>query len=108
MTRRLELNEVERTTLVQAVKHHPKAYARERAAALVKVAAGASAHQVAREGLLTRHAPDTVYRWLDRYEAVGIAGLLIRPGRGRKPRLSPPGECRAGRAGRRLAAAARG
>jgi transposase len=91
MTRRLELSEVEQTTLEEAVKHHPKAYARERAAALVKVAGRTSAHQVAKQGLLRRHAPDTVYRWLDRYEAEGLAVLTIRSGRGRKPRLSPPG-----------------
>jgi hypothetical protein len=90
MTRRLELDEAERTTLEQAVVHHPKAYARERAAALPKVAGRSSGLWVARHGLLRRHAPDTVYRWLDRYEEAGLAVLAIRPGRGRKPRLSPP------------------
>jgi transposase len=91
MTRRLELGPAERATLEQAVKHHPKPYARERAAALVKVAdRTAAAAWVAEHGLLTAHAPDTVYRWLDRYEAEGLAALTVRPGRGRKPTLSPP------------------
>src|SRR4051812_28421455 len=36
MARRLTLEPVERETLVQAVKHHAKAYVRERAAALLK------------------------------------------------------------------------
>jgi hypothetical protein len=90
MTRRLELLAAERTTLEQAVRHHPKAYARERAAALVKIADRTAAARVAEQGLLTRHKPDTVYRWLNEYEAHGLAVLTIRPGRGRKPRLSPP------------------
>jgi transposase len=106
MTRRLELSEVERTTLEQAVKHHPKAYARERAAALVKVAAGGVASWVASQGLLARRKPDTVYRWLDRYETHGLAVLTIRAGRGRQPRLSPPRGGRAGGAGGRAAGAA--
>jgi hypothetical protein len=109
MTRRLELSEAERTTLEQAVKHHPKPYVRERAAALVKVAdRTASAARVAEQGLLARHKPDTVYRWLDRYEAEGLAALTIRPGRGRKPRLFPPGRGRAGRAAGLAAGAAGG
>lgn len=90
MTRRLELSEAERTTLEQAVRHHPKAYARERASALLKVAAGASGLWVAEHGLLRRHDADTVYAWLDQYEDAGLAVLAIRPGRGRKPALSPP------------------
>src|SRR3954471_802262 len=91
MVRRLTLEPVERETLVQAVKHHAKAYVRERAAALLKIADGKSAAWVAEHGLLTRHAPDTVYRWLNQYVAKGIGGLRIRPGRGRKPRLPPLG-----------------
>jgi hypothetical protein len=107
VTRRLELTEAERATLEQAVKHHPKPYVRERASALIKVANRAVASGVAEHGLLVRHAPDTVYRWLDRYEAEGIAALTVRPGRGRKARLSPPRGRGAGRAARRAAAAAR-
>ena len=65
------------------------AYLRERAAALLKIAAGQPAYQVAQSGLFKARAPDTVYAWLDRYEAAGIAGLRSRPGRGRKPVFSP-------------------
>lgn len=107
MTRRLELSEAERTTLEQAVKHHPKPYVRERASGLLKIAARASAAWVAEHGLLARHAPDTVYRWLDRYEREGLAALTIRSGRGRKPRLSPPRGCSAGGAAGRPAGVAR-
>ena len=91
MVRRLALEAAERETLVQAVKHHAKGYVRERAAALLKIAAGATTAWVAAHGLLQRHAPDTVYGWLTRYEREGLAALTIRPGRGRKPTLSPPG-----------------
>lgn len=65
-------------------------YLRERAAAILKVAAGRSAAATAREGLLRRRHPDTVCAWLGRYRAAGAAGLTIRPGRGRKPAFSPP------------------
>lgn len=67
----------------------PKAYLRERAAALLKVADGMAAAAVARRGLLRRRQPDTVYLWLDRFQADGLPGLFIRPGRGRKPAFSP-------------------
>jgi transposase len=106
--RRLTLATGERTRLLEVVKHHAKAYVRERAAAILKIADGASAASVAARGLLVPRAPDTVYRWLERYQQEGVSGLTIRKGRGRKPRLFPPGECRAGGAARRLAAVARG
>ena len=66
-----------------------KAYLRERAAALLKIAAGTSAHAVAQHGLLRQRQPDTVYDWLNRYEAEGSNGLYIRSGRGRKPAYEP-------------------
>ncbi len=87
--RRLTLTEEQRTALVQLRDRGPKAYLRERAAALVKIADGMSAAAVARSGLLRRRAPDTIYAWLTRFQAEGLAGLTIRPGRGRKPAFSP-------------------
>jgi transposase len=68
---------------------HQKPYMREKASALLKIAAGQSPHQVARTGLLKERDPDTVYSWLDRYEAEGVEGLLVDDGRGRKPAFSP-------------------
>jgi transposase len=88
--RRVTLTSGERDGLLEVVKHHAKAYVRERAAAIVKIADGTSAASVAARGLLVPRAPDTVYRWLDRYQQEGLRGLTIRPGRGRKPRLPPP------------------
>ena len=88
-TRTIKLTSKEKTKLKDVRKKHPKAYMRERAAAILKISQGKSPHNVARQGLLKRRDPDTVYEWLDRYEATGIEGLQIKPGRGRKPAFSP-------------------
>ena len=85
----LVLSATQRQELQQTVKNHAKPYVRERAAALLKIADGASPHQVARHGLLQVREPDTVYGWLERYRSGGLAGLVIRAGRGRKPAFSP-------------------
>ncbi|WP_461367946.1 helix-turn-helix domain-containing protein [Candidatus Darwinibacter acetoxidans] len=85
----LELSESQYRELTAMRDHHPKPYMRERAAALLKVAAGQSARQVALSGLLRPRDPDTVYGWLHRYQLEGISGLALRPGRGRKPAFSP-------------------
>lgn len=69
--------------------HAEKPYLRERASALIQIAEGASGHWVARHGLLKERDPDTIYSWLDRYEAESIDGLTIRDGRGRKPAYEP-------------------
>ena len=66
--RTLTLTDAERADLVRERDHDPRPYLRERAAALLKIADGQSAHLVARMGLLKPRTPDTVYRWLDRYE----------------------------------------
>jgi len=88
-TIQLVLNEPERQTLEAARDHHPKAYMRERAAALLKIADGMPAAQVARQGLLKRRDPDTLYRWVQRWRTLGIAGLRVQAGRGRKAAFSP-------------------
>jgi transposase len=66
-----------------------KPYLRERAAAILKVAQGMTARQVARQGLLKPRHPDTVYAWIHRWQNQGRAGLVIQAGRGRKPAFSP-------------------
>jgi len=68
---------------------HKDAYMRERAAAILKVSQGVSPRQVALTGLLKPRKPDTVRDWVNRYQAEGIAGLAVKPGRGRKPAYSP-------------------
>jgi hypothetical protein len=69
--------------------HHPLPYMRERATAILKIAKGQSGRQVAQRGLLKSRHKTTVYEWVRRYEAEGLEGLAIRPGRGRKPSFSP-------------------
>lgn len=87
--RTINLRAEEKRELKDVRKKHPKAYMRERAAAILKISKGQSPHRVATEGLLKRRDPDTVYTWLDRYEAGGLANLQIKAGRGRKPAFSP-------------------
>ena len=79
----------QRRDLEHARAHHPKPYIRERAAALLKVADGASARHVAAVGLLKKRRHRTISRWAERYLGEGISGLFVREGRGRKPAFSP-------------------
>lgn len=81
----LELVEAQRQRLEQARDHDPRPYVRERSAALLKIADGASPHWVARHGLLKPRDPDTIYALLHRYETMGFAGVLVRqPGGDRR------------------------
>jgi hypothetical protein len=89
--RQLNLGAVERQTLEEMRDHHPKPHMRERAAALLKIADGASVSWVAQHGLLKPRHRDRVTEWLNRYEAKGLGGLYIRSGRGRKPAFPPRG-----------------
>lgn len=85
----LTLTAVDRAALEDERRHHPTAYRRERATALLAVADGASAAAVARDRLLVPRHPDTVRAWVHRFLAEGVAGLAIRPGRGRPPAFAP-------------------
>jgi hypothetical protein len=96
--RTLKLTTEQRRELEQVRDHDVKAYLREKAAALIKIADGMSPHAVARQGLLKPRDPDSVYAWLRRYQEGGVAALRIRHGRGRKPAYFPQGG-RAGAAG---------
>jgi len=77
--RTLVLTETQQAELRVLRDHDRRAYLRERAAALLKIAAGESPHAVARDGLLRPRDPDTVYGWLTAYEQGGLAGLLHQP-----------------------------
>lgn len=89
--RTITLTAEQKVELIELRDRQPKAYLRERAAALLKIAEGAVPSQVASNGLLKARDPDSVYAWLDAYEAQGSAGLQIKQGRGRKPCFSPSG-----------------
>ncbi|HEX6751431.1 MAG TPA: IS630 family transposase [Longimicrobium sp.] len=57
--------------------HDKRPYLRERAAALLKIGSGMSAHHVARHGLLKPRDPDSVYQWLNDF--IGTGRLKPRP-----------------------------
>jgi transposase len=69
--------------------HHKKAYMRERAAAILKVASGLSMLHVALHGLHKPRRYETISEWISRYECGGVEGLRVQAGRGRKPAFSP-------------------
>ncbi len=75
--------------LEQIRDNDKRPYMRERTTALLKISSGISGRQVALKGLYKPRKPDTVYDWVKRYQAEGIAGLSIKPGRGRKPAYFP-------------------
>src|SRR5258708_25540506 len=86
--------------------HDPRPYVRERCAAVLKIAEGHAAYWVARQGLRRVRDLDTVYGWVTRYQADGLAGLLAhrqgggpprrpRPRAGGSPRATPPSAPRA-------------
>ena len=85
----LVLTEEQRTALERHRDTAAKPHERERAAALLKVAAGIAVAQVAREGLLRRRKRTTVYTWVRRFRKEGLAALSVRSGRGCKPAFSP-------------------
>ncbi|HEX2066689.1 MAG TPA: helix-turn-helix domain-containing protein [Candidatus Thermoplasmatota archaeon] len=85
----LDLTVDQTAELHQLRDHDPTPYVRERAAAILKVGAGQSVRAVARAGLLRPRRRETVAAWVRRYRAEGVAGLRVRPGRGRKPAFSP-------------------
>jgi transposase len=85
----VNLTTKQRNELSWAREHHEKPYVRERAAGILKVADGQSVRQVALHGLLKSHEPETVSEWIKRYLSEGLEGLLIKPGRGRKPAFFP-------------------
>ena len=85
----IELSTTQQHELEQARDHHELPHMREKAAAILKIVAGRSGRAVAFQGLLRPRRTDTVYRWVHRYLAEGMAGLRGRNGRGRKLAFSP-------------------
>src|SRR5688500_127576 len=85
----LALQPEQHEELEQLRHHDPTPYGRERATAILKVAAGQSLRAVGRSGLLRPRRRETIAAWVRRYLAEGASGLRIRPGRGRKPAFSP-------------------
>ena len=93
--RTLDLSAEQRAELEHVRDRDGRAYLREMAGALLKIADGHSARQVALTGLLRARKPETVCGWLDRYRADGLTGLVHRPRRGGG--ISPPTQARSHR-----------
>jgi hypothetical protein len=91
LARTIALTAAERLTLVPARDHRPLPCARERAAAILKVAAGDSARHVAAGGLLRRRRPEAVGDGVDRSQEWGVVAPVVRPGRGRRPTYARAG-----------------
>ncbi len=87
----LDLSQDQLHELSQARDHHPKAYLRVKAAAILKVASGLSMRWVALHELLKPISEETVSRWVCAYQSRGIQGLQVQAGRGRKPAFFPSG-----------------
>jgi len=86
---RIELTAKQRQELQQVRDHHAKPFMRERAAGVLKVAEGQVLSEVAQKGLLKRHEPETLRKWIDSYLREGIKGWFIKPGRGRRGNFPP-------------------
>src|SRR5713101_4725812 len=86
--RTLTLHWKQRLALVEQRDHAPQPYVRERCGALLKIADGRSPHWLARHGLLKPRDPDTVYQWLNWFEAEGVPAVCAHPHGGQR-RTSP-------------------
>jgi biotin operon repressor len=62
---------------------------RRRAQIILLVAEGRSITAIAATVGISR---GFVYKWVQRFREQGVAGLVDRPGRGRRPRQGPPQE----------------
>ena len=80
----IELTKSERETLEHCFKYHPKAHVRKRAQSLLLLDENWTIKQVA---TLHHIRTRTIYTWLDRWQNMGIIGLMILSGRGLKPKL---------------------
>ncbi len=69
--------------------HSPKPHLRERASAILKLAEGSTASEIASDGLLRKRYYETVSDWFHRFQTAGIEGLKIKTGRGRRARFFP-------------------
>lgn len=84
MPRKLCLNITpEQRRELEGIRDNYENYMRKRAWAILRVADGETGSAVAQE---LGHRPDTIYRWVHRFQKEGVKGLFIRPGRGRKPK----------------------
>ena len=86
---RFDLTEQQRQELLWHRQHDSKPYLRERSAALLLLARGVPASEVAKPRLLQPRNEETVRSWDWRSRREGFPGLRMCKGRGRKPAFSP-------------------
>jgi transposase len=84
MKRVKPLLDSELVTLQEAQKNSPKAHFRMRCSAIELSNRGKSVPFIA-DLFVTR--TDTIYTWMNRWDTMGIVGLMILPGRGLKAKL---------------------
>ena len=82
----VELNEKERKALEEGFRSGNSHAFRKNCQLVLLKSEGRTSKEVG--GILQMNAV-TVNNWLDRYEAEGIEGLRVKPGRGRKQVLDP-------------------
>jgi hypothetical protein len=83
--RTVRLKTREQRELTHYRDHDARPYVRERGSAVLQIAAGATPHAVARQGVLKPRDPDPRYGWLAIYEEDGRAGLVAhQPGGDRR------------------------
>ena len=87
--RQIKLTEAEEKTLQEGFKNHPKAHFRKRCKALLLSHEGMAIKEILK---YTRTRARTIYTWMDRWQQMGITGLMILPGRGLKAKLSEKDE----------------
>ena len=86
---RFDLTKEQQQELLWHRDHDSKPYLRERSAAVLLLAQGVAACEVAAHRLLRPRNEESVRSWYWRYRRDGFAGLRIQQGRGRKPAFSP-------------------
>lgn len=82
--RYVKLNNLEQETLKEGYKHHIKSHVRQRCQSLLLSDEGWQVKQIAQ---LYHVRTRTIYTWMNRWNRIGLAGVLILPGRGVKPKL---------------------
>lgn len=84
----LKLSVEQREHLERWVKNPPRSHLRRKAWALLLLADGKAAYEVAEDRRVRAHRT-TVSEWLSRYLANGLEGPKQKPGQGRKAAFSP-------------------
>ena len=84
--RYIELSESEKITLEEALQNHPNATVRTRSQCLLL---SARQYRVKTLSGLYQVRTRTLYEWFSRWQSMGVVGLRISEGRGRKSLLQP-------------------